>query len=725
MDLSDSPPAFSTRSSCLPLHPLYFPAYAFFAHTRFTSTSVHLNRFPLPLEASSLSLSLPVSPALIMALRLFHPPRRRGAFSKICSSPCFLSLTRQRRRGDASLSLLSLRSSLSLRVPLSLSSFLSASSVSGCSRPSRSVPGFASLSAVSSAGCTYTQCVPSSRLQRRGASTTSLRALHESTESARVRRAAAKSCGVFVGCPLSPSSSSSPSRSRGLLSSPVVSGEKHPRFGGVWGEDAARTLRPASGGKLRLNRGGTEMTDSFLLPSSLPSLRDAIASPQASAKEKEQLCTGCASLSRALLFPPRRSPLSVLGRGPASRLFSSSKPPRTEDSTDSLPGVRTPSSSPDLPEEGSEPAGSAVIRRPEKAIRVGAGESLIEAMVEQSLKEAEEKALHARRHQGIELYPGGPVDRYGPPRDPSTLLLESHKLTREERWFQIVFVAAPWFFFLCMLSAPVLLAQYHVKKLGERASLARQVAEELMEASDADFFHLCTFQDLREIVEQPLHAFLCFLHPDTLSSQVVAPLLRDVASLFKRLGIRASVALVDLSAGVPERMQSEFPAALAPHGQLLLPFAFGGQQAAVVDFAELWTAAEIVKAVAAEVPGAQAAMAHTQELDDICEQLSDCLFSLAFVDGDSRASSAASPAFRSSKDDPLAAGSHAAKSGPSSATDKGKQTRERIGGERDALLNPVARVKELNLIGDGGREALQKCRDAREKFRSLGVQQSH
>ncbi|KFG62594.1 putative transmembrane protein, partial [Toxoplasma gondii RUB] len=548
----------------------------------------------------------------MVALRLFHPPRRRGAFSEICSPVCFLSLTRQRRQRDASLSLLSLRSSLSLRIPLSLSSFLSASSVSGCSLPSRSLPEFASRSAVSSAGCTYTQCIPSSRLQRRGASTASLRALHESAESARVRRVAAKPCGASVVCSLSSSSSSSPSRSRGLLSSPVVSGEKHPRCGVVWGKEATRTLRQASGGKIRLYRSEAEMTNSLLMHSTLPPLRDAIASSQASANEKRQVCTGCDSLSRALLFRPRHSSFSVLGGGPASRLFSSSKPPGTEDSTDSLPGVRTPSSSPDLPEEGSEPAGSAVIRRPEKDIRVGAGESLIEAMVEQSLKEAEEKALHARRHQGIELYPGGPVDRYGPPRDPSTLLLEPHKLTREERWFQIFFVAAPWIFFLCMLSAPILLAQYHVKKLGERASLARQVAEELMETSDADFFRLCTFQDLREIVEQPLHAFLCFLHPDTISSQVVAPLLRDVASLFKRLGIRASVALVDLSAGVPERMQSELPAALAPHGQLLLPFAFGGQQAAVVDFAETWTAAEIVKAVAAEVPGAQAAMAHTQ-----------------------------------------------------------------------------------------------------------------
>ncbi|CBZ51042.1 conserved hypothetical protein [Neospora caninum Liverpool] len=393
-----------------------------------------------------------------------------------------------------------------------------------------------------------------------------------------------------------------------------------------------------------------------------------------------------------------------MGISPVSRFFTSSK--QADPANAPSETQRTASASP------SKAAGSdAIISRPEMAVRVGAGESLIEAMVDQSLKEAEEKTLHARRHQGIELYPGGPVDRYGPPRDPSALLLEPHKLTKEERLFQILFVTLPWVFFLFLLSAPVLLAKYHVAKLNDRAAFSWDVAQELIQESDADGFRLCTFRDLREVVEQPLHAFLCYLHPDTLASQIVAPLLRDLATLFQRLGVRAQVALVDLSdPAMPPRMHREFPPALAPHGQLLLPFAFGGQQPAVLDFAaKTWNASDIVRAVAEEVPSARAALAPAAELDDVSEQLSDCLFSLAFVDEGTRG--CGEEARTTSPFEKPASGSLEG----SHKTPDGSRTSQGA--------NPVERVKQLNLIGDSGREALRKCSDAREKLRAQGTKE--
>ncbi|PFH32180.1 hypothetical protein BESB_021210 [Besnoitia besnoiti] len=357
----------------------------------------------------------------------------------------------------------------------------------------------------------------------------------------------------------------------------------------------------------------------------------------------------------------------------------------------------------------SDPHSGAIVQRQAAAVGgLAAGESAIEALAAASLKEAEEKALHARRHQGIELYPGGPVDRYGPPRDPSTLLLEPHKLTEEERVFQGFFVATPWIVFMMMLATPIFLANYHVEKLNARAAFTKQVAEELLRDEDVPSFRLCTFQDLREVVEQPTHAFICYFHPLTLSSQIVVPLLRDIAACFQRLGVRASVAAVDLShASIPPHVHRELPSALAPHGQLLLPFAFGGQQPAVTDFeGPAWNATQIVKAVAEYVPGAHDALQHTQEIDDVSEQLSDCLFALAFVDG------AAAEEANDGKQ-------HKLKSSSASAGTAGKAEMQ---ADATNAANPVARTTELSVVAYGGKQALRICQEAREKLRSAGMQ---
>ena len=58
------------------------------------------------------------------------------------------------------------------------------------------------------------------------------------------------------------------------------------------------------------------------------------------------------------------------------------------------------------------------------------------------LQEIQERAveraiLDKRRHQYLQEYPGGPIDRYLPPSDPYAFLIEAEKLTPEERRWQV------------------------------------------------------------------------------------------------------------------------------------------------------------------------------------------------------------------------------------------------------------------------------------------------
>lgn len=62
----------------------------------------------------------------------------------------------------------------------------------------------------------------------------------------------------------------------------------------------------------------------------------------------------------------------------------------------------------------------------------------------------------------------------------------------------------------------------------------KEVAQDLAQASHVDFFRLCAnFGELRDVIEQPVHTFICYFHPKTLSSHVILPLLRDVSELFR------------------------------------------------------------------------------------------------------------------------------------------------------------------------------------------------
>ena len=54
--------------------------------------------------------------------------------------------------------------------------------------------------------------------------------------------------------------------------------------------------------------------------------------------------------------------------------------------------------------------------------------------------------LEKRRHQYLQEYPGGPIDRYLPASDPYAFLIEDSKLTESERVWQKVFVALPWLY---------------------------------------------------------------------------------------------------------------------------------------------------------------------------------------------------------------------------------------------------------------------------------------
>lgn len=84
--------------------------------------------------------------------------------------------------------------------------------------------------------------------------------------------------------------------------------------------------------------------------------------------------------------------------------------------------------------------------------------------------------------------------------------------------------------------------------------------------------------------------------------------------VWRRLGVRASIAAVDISDrhATPAHVYRVFPSALTPHGQILLPFAYEGQQPAVIPFEGPWTASGIVRALADQVPAAASALDFTQ-----------------------------------------------------------------------------------------------------------------
>ncbi|CEL99684.1 unnamed protein product [Vitrella brassicaformis CCMP3155] len=182
-------------------------------------------------------------------------------------------------------------------------------------------------------------------------------------------------------------------------------------------------------------------------------------------------------------------------------------------------------------------------------------------MDEGAVSRAEEGVLLQRWRRGIQIYPGGPVDRYLPPMDPSRFLVEPDKLTREKQRFQ--------------LSAPFALVATLLPRLDEkaRASLASE-SEELLRLFRVPEFAIVPFRALVDVIERPLHSLIIFFHRDVFGTYALLPLLVDLARLFRNHNMPVAVVAVDLAGSdVPDTHRKKFPPALSPFSRCCVPTA--------------------------------------------------------------------------------------------------------------------------------------------------------
>ncbi|OEH79517.1 hypothetical protein cyc_08161 [Cyclospora cayetanensis] len=259
-----------------------------------------------------------------------------------------------------------------------------------------------------------------------------------------------------------------------------------------------------------------------------------------------------------------------------------------------------------------------------------------------TLAEARERQLRAKAIQGLTL-PGGVVDRYLPPRDPSALLVEPHKLTKEEQRFQILFA-------------------------GKFMHLA--LSRQLQRHFSFPPLLFVSFGEIKQLVEQPTEALLLLTDAARFGAHTTACLFVELAKRLRSHGIELPIAICDLQEGSsscdcvegppPKKTRDPvspteppggrasaqerlFPAAASPHVWLLLPDGLDGEPAAqLVEsvqgekmlqmLLEGKAAQALVKVLGAVRHAAAELTEEAKEVDALATELLRCEFAEAFVD---------------------------------------------------------------------------------------------
>mmetsp|Transcript_63133 Transcript_63133/g.137225 ORF Transcript_63133/g.137225 Transcript_63133/m.137225 type:complete len:414 (-) Transcript_63133:24-1265(-) len=246
--------------------------------------------------------------------------------------------------------------------------------------------------------------------------------------------------------------------------------------------------------------------------------------------------------------------------------------------------------------------------------------------------------IRAHRQELVERL-GPRVERYLPTADPNAFLLPDSRLDPWERRWQKVFVALPWAAFACMLAVPMLLVRTNLPWVQQRAEEERRAAEARLAASAPiariPEFAVVTFAQMTDVLERPFPTLVLLYDPVTFASKVFLPAFRDLAAVLHEAGIPVAVVALNLAVepGPPDSFLWEYPRALAPHVQLVLPRAHDGE-AGVVDYGGLWTASAFGDA-ARRLIGPSAPPAPSEELarlDLSIERLRDGIFDLLFVE---------------------------------------------------------------------------------------------
>jgi len=261
------------------------------------------------------------------------------------------------------------------------------------------------------------------------------------------------------------------------------------------------------------------------------------------------------------------------------------------------------------------------------------------APLERKPGESIESLLARKTRHDLQEQVGPAVERYLPAEDPQALLLPPSRLTPAERVWQRVFVALPWAVFACMLATPLFLLRANLPFLQRRAEDEREAAAERSGAvTSADVlpeFNVVAFAGMPDILERRVPTLVLLFDPATLASKIWVPAFRDLATALRESGVAVCVSALDLSASPrpPDTFLTEYPAALSPHLQLVLPRASDGE-AGVLDYTGPWTVDALTQA-ARKLAGPRApelAEGTVEHMEVDVHQLRDSLFEFQFVD---------------------------------------------------------------------------------------------
>jgi len=213
-----------------------------------------------------------------------------------------------------------------------------------------------------------------------------------------------------------------------------------------------------------------------------------------------------------------------------------------------------------------------------------ANQSTRDALAEHETGEADnsiEAILARSRRKDLIARVGPQAIRYLPTQDPNAFLLPDTRLEPAERTWQKVFVALPWLTFAAMLAVPVLLVHGNLPYLVQRAEHDKQVAarKEGTPPTCVPSFEVLNFGQMPDVLERPFPTMLVMFHPATFAGKVFVPALRDLERLLRRAEIPVSIVALDLSASPvpPDGFLWEYPAAVSPHIQLILPRCMDGE----------------------------------------------------------------------------------------------------------------------------------------------------
>eukprot|EP00929_Paragymnodinium_shiwhaense_P069676 TRINITY_DN35142_c0_g1_i1.p1 TRINITY_DN35142_c0_g1~~TRINITY_DN35142_c0_g1_i1.p1 ORF type:complete len:493 (-),score=118.14 TRINITY_DN35142_c0_g1_i1:61-1482(-) len=230
--------------------------------------------------------------------------------------------------------------------------------------------------------------------------------------------------------------------------------------------------------------------------------------------------------------------------------------------------------------------------------------------------------------------------RYLPTEDPNAFLLPASRLEPGERTWQKVFVATPWFVFAVMLAVPLVLVRYNLPLIQQKAEEEKRRTDErlasLSPVRRVSEFTIVNFGQMPDVLERPFPTIILLFDPSTFASQVFLPLCRDLAAAFQAAELPVAVAALDLSAdpAPSDDFLWQYPRALSPHFQLVLPRATDGE-AGVVDYDGRWGAAALAEA-GRRMAGEYAPQVQAEDLvrlEGLLERLRDTLFEMHFLEG--------------------------------------------------------------------------------------------